>query len=204
MLQGLYVITDAKLMPEEDFFQMAEEALKGGARIVQFRDKRIPDQEMVKKSGKLRQLCERYGALYIVNDHVELAAESGAHGVHVGEDDIDLSSARKIIKGGIIGVSCYNKIEAAEEAVARGADYVAFGSFFPSPTKPEARRAGRELLLRARDVLDVPICAIGGINAANAQEVIDAGADMTAVISDIWTAPDICERASEYVRLFGR
>ncbi len=203
-LKGLYVITDSGLMPGESFLFMVEEALRGGARVVQFRDKSRPDQDMLARACELRDLCERYSACFIVNDHVQLAAESRAHGLHVGEEDADITEARRIMKGGIIGVSCYNDINRAQKAVAGGADYVAFGSFFPSPTKPDARRAEPELLRQAKDVLPVPICAIGGIRADNAINLIDAGADMTAVISDIWNAPNIRAQAHRYSKLFGR
>ena len=201
-LKGLYVITDSQLMPEADFFNMVRQALEGGASIVQFRDKGRHDRQMLEKAIALRRLCEKYHALFIVNDHVGLAVEAGAHGLHVGEDDSDLQNARKAMQGGIVGVSCYNDLERAVRMAADGADYVAFGSFFPSPTKPGARRAEPELLAAARTVLDVPVCAIGGITAENAEKLVLAGAHMTAVISDIWRADNIRERCSMYVDIF--
>ena len=201
-LRGLYVITDEHLMPEADFFHMVEQALRGGACIVQLRDKRHPDNKMLKKALTLRKLCEEYGAIFIVNDHLDIAVESGAHGLHVGEEDCDISQARERMKSGIIGVSCYNDFGRALSMASAGADYVAFGSFFPSPTKPQARRAGIELLGMGRDVLNVPVCAIGGITAVNVHMLVNAGADMTAVISDIWKAEDIKGQAERFVEIF--
>ncbi len=203
-LHGLYVLTHDELMPQDRYFFMVEEALRGGARLVQLRDKRKPDRAMLEKAQKLRLLCEKYNAIFIVNDHLDIAVESGAHGIHVGEDDADISDVRKIIDSGIVGVSCYNDLERAQRAAFLGADYVAFGSFFPSPVKPDARKADIELLKQAKEVLHVPVCAIGGITANNAARLVDAGADMTAVITDIWRAPDIREQAARYSKLFGR
>ncbi len=201
-LKGLYVITDTALMPEARFMTMLEEALEGGARIVQMRDKRKPDIAMFERAVQIRELCQQYDALFIVNDHVELAAECGAHGVHIGEDDHDYNNAKKLINSGIIGVSCYNDIERACKMADAGADYVAFGSFFPSTVKPGARRADVTLLKESARLLDLPICAIGGITAERAGGLINSGADMIAVISDIWTAPSISKRARQYSELF--
>lgn len=201
-LRGLYVITDTVLLSGERLFPMVEKALDGGARLLQMRDKREPDDAMLEKAVALRRLCERYNAVFIVNDHVEIAAGSGADGLHIGEDDTDFAHAREIMKNGIIGVSCYNDIERALEMEKKGADYVAFGSFFPSPIKPEARRADIELLSRAKRLLTVPVCAIGGITVENADMLVRSRADMVAVITDIWTAPDIRQRVSVYAGMF--
>ncbi len=189
-------------MPEASFMSMLQEALEGGARIVQMRDKRKPDSAMFERAVRIRELCQRHDALFLVNDHVELAAECGADGVHIGEDDQDYDDAKKIIHPGIVGVSCYNDLERACRLAAAGADYVAFGSFFPSAVKPGARRADVSLLEEAVRRLDVPICAIGGITAEKAGGLVDSGADMIAVISDIWAAPSVSSRAREYAGLF--
>ncbi len=201
-LEGLYVITDTRLMPPDRFLYMVSQALQGGARLVQLRDKRTPDKEMLELAVTLRRLCEEHGAIFIVNDHVDLAVRSRAHGVHIGEDDGDLEHARALMETGIIGVSCYNDLARAKAMERAGADYVAFGSFFPSPTKPDARRAEVSLLRQARDELHVPICAIGGITAENARQVVKAGADMVAVISDVWKAQDICLQARRFAALY--
>lgn len=201
-LKGLYVITDSHLIPHGAFLARVDEALAAGARIVQFRDKGTPDSAMLEKAVSLCRLCEKHGALFIVNDHVDIAVKCGAHGLHIGEDDSDIVQARKSMKSGVIGVSCYNDMERALRMQRKGADYVAFGSFFPSPVKPNARKAQVELLKQASGLLNIPICAIGGITADRAGLLVRNGADMIAVISDIWTAPLIKERVAEYVSLF--
>ncbi len=201
-LRGLYVITDTHLMPEERFLSMVSEALDGGARLVQLREKRAPDNDMLELAVTLRRLCDEYDAMFIVNDHVDLAVSCNAHGVHIGEDDSDLAHARALMKTGIIGVSCYNDLHRAKAMERAGADYVAFGSFFPSPTKPDARRAEVSLLEQAREELQVPICAIGGVTVDNARDLVMAGADMVAVISDIWRAQDICQQAMRFAALY--
>lgn len=201
-LKGLYTITDSVLIPEKRFFAMVQKALDGGARIIQFRDKRKPDNAMLEKASALLRLCESYNAVFIVNDHVELAVRAGAHGLHIGEEDADFTHARNSMKDGIIGVSCYNSIDRAVKMEQKGADYVAFGSFFPSPVKPEARRTDIKILSRARQLVTIPVCAIGGITAENAGMLVQEGADMVAVITDIWTAPDIRRRAAIYAAMF--
>jgi thiamine-phosphate pyrophosphorylase len=137
----------------------------------------------------------------IINDEVQLALELGADGAHLGRDDGDLSQARVRLKGRILGASCYNDRALAHAAVKAGADYVAFGSVFPSPTKPAAARASLGLFQEAK-ALGVPLAAIGGITLDNAPQVIAAGADLLAVISDLFDAPDIRQRARDYGKLF--
>jgi thiamine-phosphate pyrophosphorylase len=136
----------------------------------------------------------------IINDDVELALAVDADGAHLGRDDGDFSTARKKLKGKILGASCYDRLDLAQAAVAAGADYVAFGSVFASPTKPQAVRAPLSLF---KNDLGVPKCAIGGITLANAPRAIAAGADLLAVISDVFDAPDIAERCRAYGKLFG-
>ncbi len=202
-LRGLYAITDERLTPIDSMLSQVEECLSGGARIIQLRDKSTPNDELLPTAKRLRRLCHRYGARLIINDRVELCLKVGADGVHVGKEDADCQSARKALgKDAIIGVSCYNELERAIIAAQQGADYVAFGSFFPSPTKPEAVRAPVSLIRMAKEILDIPVCAIGGITAENAQTLIANGVDMVAVISDIWMANDIKAQASKYKRLF--
>jgi thiamine-phosphate pyrophosphorylase len=137
----------------------------------------------------------------IVNDDIELALEVSADGAHLGREDGDLRAARARLAGRILGASCYDRLELAQAAVATGADYVAFGSVFASPTKPGAARAPHSLFTKARD-LGVPLAAIGGITLENAPQLISAGADLLAVISDLFEAPDISLRARQYGKLF--
>ena len=202
-LRGLYAITDQVLIPDATFSQSVEAALRGGARIVQYRDKRENSVLRQQLAAELVRLCREYGALSIINDDIELAAKVGADGVHIGKDDAALTLARaRLGQGAIIGVSCYNRLELALDAQKQGADYVAFGAFFPSKTKPEAVPASLDLLRAAKEQLTIPICAIGGIHANNAQPLLDAGADMLAVISAVFAADDIEVAAKRFVPLF--
>jgi thiamine-phosphate pyrophosphorylase len=205
-LSGLYVITDEKLTPYEDnqILEKVEAALKGGARIVQLRDKNSSDEFLLPYARKLKELCHKYEATFIVNDRVELALKSDADGVHLGEEDPDIKYAREILKNKIIGISCYGDLKKAKEMELFGASYVAFGSFFPSPTKPSAKIVDKKILLEAKKILRIPVCAIGGITLEKAEELIKLCADMIAVISDIWKADNIEERAKKYKELFER
>lgn len=203
MLHGLYVLTDTALIPDTQFADRVEAALRGGARIVQYRDKRGDQALRERLAGDVVQLCRAYGATSIINDDVELAARVGADGVHVGREDAALGHARQRLgQGAIIGVSCYNRLELAQEAAEGGADYIAFGSFFASRVKPEAVPADLELLREARRALNLPLCAIGGITADNASPLLEAGADMLAVISDVFAADDIEAAAARFALLF--
>lgn len=202
-LHGLYVITDTALIPDEAFGQRVEAALLGGARVVQYRDKRDDAALRERLAAEMVRLCRAHGAVSIINDDVQLAARVGADGVHVGRDDAALAHAREVLgPDAIIGVSCYNRPELALGAQAGGADYVAFGSFFSSRVKPEAVPATVEMLHAVRPALHVPVCAIGGITADNGGPLVEAGADMLAVISDVFAAQDIDAAARRYVTLF--
>ena len=201
--RGLYAITDESLGIGEEMFSMVEAALQGGAVFLQLRDKTRSDEVLLSVARRLKALCDEYGALFIVNDRIDLALESDAHGVHLGKDDGDVVLARKVLgKDKIIGVSCYDELDRAKAMKEQGADYVAFGSFFPSPTKPNAVRASISLLRQAKSELCMPVCAIGGITPENAKELIEAGADMLAVISALWGTEDVSHRASVFSRLF--
>ncbi len=192
-LRGLYAIT-----PEgPGLTQKVRDALEGGIALLQYRSR----QRDVSQAKELARLARGHGVPFIVNDDVELALEVGADGAHLGREDGELRGARKKLAGKILGASCYDRLELAREAVAAGADYVAFGSVFASPTKPRAVRAPLSLFGQAR-TLGVPLAAIGGITLANARQVIDAGADLLAVISDLFDAEDIAARAREYQKLF--
>jgi len=202
-LRGLYAITDEKLIPETAFTVAIGQALSGGATIIQYRDKSANTNKRLEQALAMRTLCNEHNASLIINDDIRLAKEVAADGVHLGEEDIAIEQARLVLgKEAIIGVSCYNLIERAIEAQAAGADYVAFGAVFASSTKPEARQASCELIRDAKARLDIPVCAIGGIDKSNAAFVIDAGADMTAVISGLFADPDIRHAAEHISGLF--
>jgi len=190
-VRGLYAIT-----PEgPGLLAKVRDALQGGIALLQYRNKRGTLEE----AKAIARLAREHGVPLIVNDDVELALAIDADGVHLGRDDGDLAVARRRLKGKILGVSCYDRLELARAAVAAGADYVAFGSVFASPTKPQAVRAPLSLF---KNDLGVPLCAIGGITLANAPQAIAAGADLLAVISDLFDAPDIAARACAYGKLF--
>jgi thiamine-phosphate pyrophosphorylase len=199
---GLYAIT-----PETDnterLLAQVEAALLGGVAAVQYRDKSGDVARRHEQASELVALCHRFGAPLIVNDDLRLADLCGADGVHLGRDDGGLREARIILgQGRFIGASCYQSLDLALAAQAAGADYVAFGSFFSSPTKPAAPRASLDLLHAAAPVIQVPLVAIGGITPANASQLLDAGADCLAVLSALFDAPDIRAAAHALNQLF--
>ncbi len=199
-LTGLYAITDSG---QQRLAQQVELALEGGARIVQYRDKSTNQKRRETQARKLLDLCRKYSALFIINDDVDLAAATGADGVHLGRDDQDITSARNELRDeAIIGVSCYNRLELALAAQKAGASYVAFGRFFPSSTKPHAVQAEIELLREAKQKLHIPIVAIGGITPENGASLIAAGADMLAVIQGLFGQKDIRAAAEQFNKLF--
>lgn len=205
-LRGLYAITPPGVAPQRLLAQV-EAALSGGAVCVQYRDKRHDTEgdalQRAETARALRQLCQRFGARFIVNDDLALALAVDADGVHLGVDDGDLPAARQALPvGKLLGASCYADFERARWAAAAGADYVAFGAVYPSPTKPQATHAPHTLFTRCRNELSVPACAIGGITVDNAAPLLTAGADLLAVITDLFEAPDITERAAAYQSLF--
>ena len=192
-LRGLYAVT-----PEGgDVERKVRLALEGGIALLQYRNK-------TKNEGEARAivgLAREFGVPVIINDDVELALELGADGAHLGRDDGELSAARKRLRGKLLGASCYNDLGLARAAAQAGADYVAFGSVFASPTKPDAARASLGLFREARS-LGVPLAAIGGITLDNVPQLIAAGADLLAVLSDLFEARDIRQRARDYGKLF--
>lgn len=203
-LRGLYAITPenpdgARLLAD------VEGALAGGCRLVQYRDKTSAAPERVARAQALRRLTLGHGARLVINDDIALALLVKADGVHLGRDDGNLVAARALLgPERILGTSCYADFSTAQRAAATGADYVAFGAVYPSPTKPNAVPATVDLFFRAKSALTVPSCAIGGITLDNAPTLIAAGADLLAVITDLFDAPDIAARAAAYQRLFER
>ena len=201
-LGGLYAITDEQLLTEI-FTEKVEEVLSGGARLLQYRNKGKDKSLQQMQSKQLRKLCDAYDTLLIINDDIELAKYCAADGVHLGENDGNLRHARQQLGDNkIIGASCYNSMEKAAQAAQEGADYLAFGSFFPSKTKPNAMPADSRLLSLAKARFKLPMCAIGGITTTNAPPLIAAGADMLAVITDLFSAANCRVRAQAYQALF--
>lgn len=200
---GLYVLTDTSAGSSKDVLSRVEAVLRGGATMIQYRDKSGDQPRRRQEALAMQALCHRHGAVLIINDDIDLAADIGADGVHLGRDDAKLQHARELLGNtAIIGASCYDSLPLAHQAVAAGADYVAFGSFFPSAIKPEAVSASLELLQEARQQLQVPIVAIGGIDADNAETLLEAGADALAVISAVFLAEDPHAKAQQLARMF--
>jgi thiamine-phosphate pyrophosphorylase len=200
-LRGLYAITPAT-HDTESLAARAEACLAGGARILQYRFKDLPAALAREQALALGAACRRQGAIFIVNDSLELAREAGADGVHLGRGDGDVRHARRAWPDGVIGASCYADVALARAAAEAGADYVGIGSVFASPTKPGAVRAPLDLLAAARAASGLPVAAIGGVTLDNAPAAIAAGADMLAVISAVFDAPDVRAAAQGFSRLF--
>ena len=203
---GLYGIT-----PESQdtviLLAQVEKALGAGLRCLQYRDKGHDASQRLATARALRAACQRHGARLIINDDPELALAVGADGVHLGQTDGSIAAARaRLGPDALIGASCYNRLDLARAAVAAGASYVAFGAVCPSATKPDAVPCPLEVLSRARATLPVPVCAIGGITLASAPAILAAGADLLAVISDLFgnsfASGDIAARVSAYQSLF--
>jgi thiamine-phosphate pyrophosphorylase len=206
ILSGLYGITDEWLMSGQNLFEKAEAVLRGGCAVLQYRNKQSDIRQRTMEATRLRQLCNQYHACFIVNDDPSLALAVEADGLHIGQQDFPLRRMREEMPDHwVIGVSCHGELSLALQAQQQGADYVAFGRFFDSLTKPQARGADLSVLSRAKQQLHVPIVAIGGITGDNAPLVIKQGADMIAVIHDLF-APDNIEtveaKARQFVSLF--
>lgn len=199
-LRGLYVLTPSEPDTSRLVTRVAA-SLAGGAGLVQYRAKDAPWALALEQSLALRALCDAHAATFIVNDSPRLAAEVGADGVHIGRDDGGVAAARALLPSGIVGVSCYDQPARAHAAAAQGADYVAIGSVFASTTKPHAPHVPLEALGQAR-AAGVPVVAIGGITAENAAAAIAAGADMVAVISAVFDAPDVRDAARRIADCF--
>lgn len=200
---GLYAITDALLIPDHRLLEAVEQALLGGAQLIQYRDKSDDAARRLAQAQQLNALCQRYQIPLLINDDVELAAAAGAAGVHLGKDDPPLAAARaRLGETALIGVSCYNQLDLALAAERAGADYVAFGAVFPSPTKPTEIRASIALLREAHAALRTPIVAIGGVTPDNAPLLLDVGVDALAVVSGVFGQPDIRAAAARYAELF--
>ncbi|MGQ0659037.1 MAG: thiamine phosphate synthase [Chromatiales bacterium] len=198
--RGLYAITPAEGADPARLAAAVRLAIRGGAVMIQYRAKRAASTE---RARMLREICLDAGVPFIVNDDPRLARDIGADGVHLGRDDPPLAEARTCLGGtAIIGVSCYDDLARAEAAASAGADYVAFGSFFRSRSKPQAVRAPMELLRTARQLLRLPIVAIGGITPENGASLLAAGADLLAVIDGVFKRADPEAAARRYSALF--
>lgn len=201
---GLYAITP-DLADTNELLRKVRLALQGGAPVLQYRNKTADAALRLQQASALRTLTREFDTALIVNDDAALAAQVNADGVHLGGEDGSVAAARALLgESKLIGVSCYNRAPLALAAVQQGADYVAFGAFFPSSVKPEAAKAEVSMLREARNEIHVPIVAIGGITQQNGAELTQAGADSLAVISALWDAPDIEASAKGFSTLFSR
>ena len=190
-LTGLYAITNENLMPENQFLNMAKTALSSGVSVLQYRDKSTDQKKRQYQASKLKELCDLHDVIFIINDDIKLAKLVDADGIHIGKDDHSILEAKKQIgEDKIIGVSCYNQLSLATDAIKNGADYIAFGSFFGSSIKPDAPHANVELITSIKSQYRTPVCCIGGITTKNHQPLLDAGTDMLAIISDIFSHTD--------------
>lgn len=200
---GLYAITDPTLTPTHTLIEQVSVAIRGGARIIQFRDKTTAHSGKLQLARKLLTLCNQAGVPLIINDDITLAKEVSADGVHLGSDDKPIAEARQLLgPKAIIGISCYNNCQQAEDAQQQGANYVAFGRFYPSETKPSAPQAGIETLKAAKQRLRIPIVAIGGITTENGRILAEAGADFLAVIGGVFAQKDPQLSAQHFAEIY--
>ncbi len=200
-VRGLYAITPA--LPTPELLTAVAAAIAGGAALVQYRSKETAPTLRHDQAAALLALCRDHGVPLIINDDAELAAALGADGVHLGAEDGAIAAARRLLGSkALIGASCYNDLQRARAAAAAGADYLAFGSFYPSSSKPGARRASPQLLQQAKIALKIPVVAIGGITPANGAALVAGGADALAAIAGLFGSDDIRAAARRYTKLF--
>jgi thiamine-phosphate pyrophosphorylase len=197
--EGLYVLTDSRLHAHNEWPERVELAILGGANIIQLRDKHLSDDELLPTALLIQQICADYAITFIINDRVALAKKIQADGIHIGQYDQSLREARQYLGNDfLIGVSCYKNLFSALRAQKLGADYVAFGSVFPSSTKPGAPRCPLSVISKARSLLNIPICAIGGITTNNSQYVLKAGATLIATTHSVFNAHDPMAAANNF------
>lgn len=202
-MRGLYLITN------DDPIQLLLEKLDAALvtrqiAILQYRRKKVDKADQPAEVEQIKQLCEKYQVPFVINDDLKLAAQFGL-GVHLGQSDGEITDAKsQLPEGVIIGRTCLNSLELAQKAIADGATYVAFGAVYATATKPEAGNVGIEVIKQAATQYDLPICAIGGLTVENSKPVIEAGADLCAVISDILgrSTAEIPARVQAWAQLF--
>ena len=203
-IHGLYAIADTGSIDDAVLIEKVRQVLAGGCRVLQYRDKSIDKVKRLKQAKELKLLCSKAGVIFIINDDAELAKQVKADGVHCGRNDATISETRSCYPELMIGASCYNSLERASQAIEDGADYLAFGRFYPSSTKPEATPATIEILRQARQQFDHPIVAIGGIVVENAGVLISSGASAVAVINGLFSTTDPYLKSQQYCALFNK
>ena len=196
----IYAISDDILMPENLALEYTREILECGVKFFQFRSKKVVKNERL--ASEILNLCEKFGTKFIVNDDVKFAKKIGANAVHLGKDDEGIKEAFEILgKDAYVGVSCYNDISLAINAAKNGASYVAFGSVFASPTKPNAPKCDLEVVRETKQILNLPVCVIGGINETNIGSLSYANPDLIAIISAIYKDGNIKENIKNLQKL---
>lgn len=201
-IQGLYAIADTATIDDVFLSEKVRLVLSGGCSVLQYRDKSSDKEKRLRQARELRQLCRDVEAVFIINDDAELAMQVDADGVHCGKNDATVSETRRRYPELLIGATCYNSLDRAERAVNDGADYLAFGSFYPSSTKPDATPADIVTLQQASQRFDHPLVAIGGIMVENAPLLISSGASAVAVINSVFATADPCRSSQEFSALF--
>lgn len=193
----VYAVTDRAWLNGATVAQQVELAIKGGATFVQLREKHLSDEEFLTEAFEVKAVCNKYGVPFVINDNVEVALKCDADGVHVGQEDMEAKNAREVLgPNKIIGVSTHN-VEEAKRAVENGADYLGAGAMFATGTKAEAAVMKKETLKAICDAVDIPVVAIGGISCSNVSELEGTGVDGVAVVSAIFSKPDITEATAE-------
>lgn len=203
-IRGLYAIADTATIDDALLCDKVRLVLSGGCSVLQYRDKSSDKEKRLRQARELRKLCSDFEAVFIVNDDAELAMQVNADGVHCGKNDASVSETRGLYPGLLIGATCYNSLERAELAVHDGADYLAFGSFYPSPTKPSATPAAIETLQEASKRFDRPLVAIGGIMVENAPLLISSGASAVAVINSVFSTADPYRSSQQFCAMFSK
>lgn len=203
-ITGLYVIIDTQVLKEQRLLEASLQVIKGGANVIQLRDKILSKRELLPLAHRLRDLCAEHDVLFIMNDYLDLALETDADGLHVGPDDLPVEVARRLLPADkILGVSA-RTVEEATMAQMAGADYLGIGAMYATTTKSDAVVVGPERLRQVRQALDLPLVAIGGITAENTEQLIGAGADSVAVISAVLNAKSPETAARQITRKFER
>ena len=201
-LKGLYAVADADCIGTNNIVNAVRQVVHAGVKIIQYRDKSNNISKRFECAKKLKSITNAHACIFIINDDVQLAKEINAEGVHLGAKDCSISEARSILGANkYIGASCYNVFDNALRAEQLGADYIAFGSFFSSPSKPNAPHAHIDLIIRAKKELTIPVCAIGGITKNNISQLLGAGVDIVAMISALFKVPDPKHTAADYLAL---
>jgi thiamine-phosphate pyrophosphorylase len=202
-IQGVYAITDPYLLSDNILYNSVSQAIDAGISVLQYRNKTASYDLQQQQAECLNTVCQKNQVVFLINDSIQLAKQVSADGVHLGKEDNNVSHAREQLgPSAIIGISCYNQLQRAIDAEQYGADYIAFGRFFSSKTKPHASAADPQIITQAKQKISIPIVAIGGITVENANTVINAGADSIAVINSIFAQKKTFNAAEELVQLF--